>query len=226
VPLEDKQAIRSGLFNSSTFEILLTAASLGTEVRSDNLPAKATPKYLETIAAMDVGLTSGSNGGATVQPMVGLALAVGNHSLEDYLDWKILSKSYADAYRLIFARAMVEVLNPSNISDGEAEAPRQVNGQQQVVTEAVILEPVFVYIVEGFLGVVSLCTIALLYLSITRSKNLRSNPGTIASVMSLVADSQPLLSDFEKLDCCTIDEMKDFVGQKRYKLVDDGSGTR
>ena len=153
--------------------------------------------------------------------MVGLAVAVGNRSLEDYLDWKVLSKSYADAYRLIFARAMVEVFNASTMaafstSDG-------ILGQQRVMTEAVVLEPVFVYIVEGFLGVVSLCTIALLYLTLTRKRNLCSNPSTIASVMSLVADCQPLLADFQSLDCCTIDEITEKIGERRYKLVDDGS---
>jgi hypothetical protein len=222
-PLENKQILAPDIFNSSTFENLLTSSQLGHVVRGDILPARATPKYVETIAGTNLSLTSGAAGGSPVQPMVGLAVAVGNQSLENYLDWQVLSKSYADAYRLIFARAMVEVLNASSTapfvsSDG-------VEGQQHVTTEAVVLEPVFVYIVTGFLGVVSLCAIALLYLSLTRKKNLCSNPSTIASVMSLVADCQPLLSDFQGLDCCTVEEMTEFVGEKRYKLVDDGSRT-
>lgn len=221
--LEDKQPIASGIFNSSTFEILLTSSSLGSEVRSNILPATAIPKYLETMAGMDIGLTSAASGGALVMPMVGLAVAVGNQSLGDYLDWEVLSKSYADAYRLIFARAMVEVLNQPATNSQTRVASKQVTGQQTVTSEALILEPVFVYIVESFLAVVSLCTIALLYLTFTRKKKLRSSPGSIASVMSLTADSQPLLSDFQNLDCCTVEEINKFVGKRRYKLVDNGS---
>ncbi|CAE7185453.1 hypothetical protein HRS9139_07140 [Pyrenophora teres f. teres] len=222
-PLGEVQTLAPGIFNSSTFETLLTTGSLSHEVRGDVLPAKSTPTYFETIAGTNLSLTTGAGGGSPVPPMVGLAVAVGNRSLEDYLDWKVLSKSYADAYRLIFARAMVEVFNASsaetfNMSDN-------ILGQQKMTTEAVVLEPVFVYIVEGFLGVISLCTIALLYLTITRKRNLCSNPSTIASVMSLVADCQPLLNDFQSLDCCTMDEIISIVEKKRYKLVDDGSKT-
>jgi hypothetical protein len=44
--------------------------------------------------------------------------------------------------------------------------------------------------------------------------------------MSLVADSQPLLSDFQKLDTCTDEEMREIIAEKRYKLIDDGSGIK
>ena len=220
-PLEEVQPLAPGIFNTSTFETLLTSGSLGSEVRSDVLPAKAVPNYVETIAGTELSLISGAKGISTVQPMVGLAVAVGNRSMDDYLDWQMLSKSYADAYRLLFARAMVEVFNAS--SKESFSNADDIVGQQEATTEAVVLEPVFVYIVEGFLGVVSLCTIALLYLTLTRKRNLCSNPSTIASVMSLVADCQPLLADFQSLDCCTMEEITDKVGEKRYKLVDDGS---
>jgi len=84
-----------------------------------------------------------------------------------------------------------------------------------------VLEPVFTYIVEGLLGVVSLATIALLYLSLTRERNLRADPSTIASVMSLVADNQSLLSDLQNMDCCTTEEIEERLRLRRYKLVND-----
>lgn len=224
VPLGEKKQIAPGIFNSSTFEILATAASFGTEVRGDVLPAKTTPIYLEALSETNLGLTSGAEGGSLVMPMVGLSVAVSNRPLEDLLDWKVLGKAYADAYRLMFARVMVEVLNvPKNAS--EPPPSFKVPGQTEILMDAVVLEPVFVYIVEGFLGVVSLSTLALLYLSITRKKNLRSNPGTIAGIMSLVADCEPLLSEYQGLDCCTLNEMKKFVGEKRYRLINDDTRT-
>ncbi|KAF2125447.1 hypothetical protein P153DRAFT_425843 [Dothidotthia symphoricarpi CBS 119687] len=218
-PVGEKQPLQDGLFNTTWFESLMSSGSLSSEVRGDVLPSKATPKYLETIAGTNLSLSTGPQGGGIVQPMVGMAVAVGNRPLADYLDWQVLSKSYADAYRLMFARAMREIL------DENYATVENVTGQVQATTEAVVLEPLFVYIVEGLLGVVSLAIMALIYLSLTRTKNLRSSPSTIASIMGLVADNQPLLSDFQDLDCCTTDGMKAVLSHKRYKLVDDGSRT-
>ena len=217
LPLEEKQLLAPDIFNTSTFEELLNAGSLGYEVRGDNLPAKSTPSYLEPLATSNISLTSG--GGGLTQAMVGLAVGVDNQPLEGYLDWKVLSKSYADAYRLVFARAMVDVLG------NDFQTSKNVMGERQIRTEAVVLEPVFIYIVEGLLGVVSLATLALLYLSLSRKRNLRTDPSTIASVMSIVADNQSLLSDFADLDCCTVDEVQSKLGHRRFKLVHDGLRT-
>lgn len=225
IPLADKQPLEPSMFNSSSFEVLLTAGYLNIDVRDDTLPSRTAPKYEESIAGTELSLVTGS-GSWAVQPMIGLVVAVGKRPLEDYLDWKLLSESFADAYRLIFARAMVEILDNPSLGDASAGSTKEARGEQQITAEAVILEPVFVYIVEGLLGMVSLSTIALLYLSLTRRKNLQSNPGTIASIMSLVSDSQPLLSDFEDLDYCTVVEIEEILGQKRYKLVNNDTGTR
>jgi hypothetical protein len=103
---------------------------------------------------------------------------------------------------------------------------RKTQGEQRVKTEAIVLEPVFVYIVGGFLGVVSIATIALLALTLTMKRNLKFNPSTIASVMAIVADNAPLLLDLQDLDCCTTEDMEKVLGSKRYKLVSDGGGTR
>ncbi|KAJ4377612.1 hypothetical protein N0V83_000439 [Neocucurbitaria cava] len=213
----EKEPLSKDLFNTPRLEELMASNSLGDEVRGDLLPSKSTPDYLDFIARTNLSLSSGPNGAGIVAAMVGLALAVSDRPLEDYLDWKVLSKSYADAYRLMFARAMRDVL------DDNFRTTDEVTGQIVATTEAVVLEPVFVYIVESFLGVVSVATIALLYLSLTRKKHLRSNPSTIAAVMAMVAENQPLLSDVEGLDCCTMEEIKKHLGDKRYKLVDDGS---
>jgi hypothetical protein len=216
----EKQAIPDDLFNSTWLEIQMIGTSSGFAVRADVLPTTSTPKYLEILANTELSLTTGPvAGGGFVQPMVGLSVALADRPLQDFLDWQVLAKSYADAYRLMFARAMRDVLDVQGSSDS-------IVGQTQVRTEVVVLEPVFVYIVEGLLGAVSLATIALLYLSLARTRNLRFDPSSIAAVMSLVADNDHLLASFEDLDCCTAKAMQDFVAKKRYKLVGDGSQVR
>jgi hypothetical protein len=42
----------------------------------------------------------------------------------------------------------------------------------------------------------------------------------------MVADDEPLLSDFADLDCCSLEDVQMVLGQKRYKLSNDESGTR
>ncbi|KAI4627803.1 hypothetical protein J4E80_001937 [Alternaria sp. BMP 0032] len=216
-PTGAKKPLESSLFNTTRLEQLMSSNSLGDEVRGDLIPSKSVPDYIDSIARTGLSLGSGPMGAGVVQPMVGLALAVSNLPLEDYLDWKVLAKSYADGYRLMFARAMRDVL------DQDFRTSNNVTGHIIDTTEAVLMEPVFVYVVEGFLGAISLATIALLYLSLTRSKNLRSNPSTIAAIMAMVADNEPLLADIEGLDCCTTKGIEEYLGHKRYKLVDDGT---
>ncbi|KAI4937671.1 hypothetical protein J4E85_000106 [Alternaria conjuncta] len=216
-PTGAKKPLESSLFNTTRLEQLMSSNSLGDEVRGDLIPSKSVPDYIDSIARTGLSLGSGPMGAGVVQPMVGLALAVSNLPLEDYLDWKVLAKSYADGYRLMFARAMRDVL------DQDFRTSNNVTGHIIDTTEAVLMEPVFVYVVEGFLGAISLATIALLYLSLTRSKNLRSNPSTIAAIMAMVADNEPLLADIEGLDCCTTNGIEEYLGHKRYKLVDDGT---
>ncbi|CAI9628309.1 unnamed protein product [Alternaria burnsii] len=211
----EKTPLPTDLFNATYLEIQMNGGS-GYEVRGDNLPLKSLPDYLERVAATNISVGTGPTGGGFVQPMVGLSLAVSDRSLDAYLDWRVLSKSYADAYRLLFSRAMVDILG------GDFKTFEPSTGEQQYSTQAVVVEPVFTYIAEGLLGVISIATLALLYLSVTRTRKLHSDPSTIASIMSLVADNEALLADFEDLDCCTMEEVQEKLGNKRYRLDDDG----
>lgn len=215
-PIGDKKALNPKLFNTTSLQIQMNGGT-GYEFRSNNLPIRKLPDYLERIADGNVSLLTGATGNAAVQPMVGLSLAVGNQPLEEYLDAEVLGNSYADAYRLLFSRAMVDVLN-----GGVEGAAVNISGRQDYTTQAVVVEPVFTYIVEAFLGVISMATLALLYLSVTRTRKLYSDPSTIASLMSLVADNEAFLAEFEDLDCCTLEDIHAVIGDKKYRLVDDG----
>lgn len=214
VPLGKKELLPWDAFNTTNFEATLNSGSLGFHRRGDILPISNIPRYLETVAGSNLTL------GVDQQAMVGLALATTGRPLGDYLNWQTLSQAYVDAYRLLFARAMVDVLGTDFATSDSAI------GQQQDVSEAVVLEAVFVHVVVGLLAVVSLATVALLVLSLIRERKIRTNPSTIASVMALVADNDVLLSDFAELDCCTEEDVRAIISKKRYKLVNDEAGTR
>lgn len=217
-PRSDKVKLPWDAFNVTNFEALLNSGALGYEVRGDVLPAKSIPRYTEMVAGTNLSFTAlGSE-----MPMVKMALATGTRPLEDYLDWQVLGNAYADAYRLMFARAMVDILGDEN----SYRTVEEHIGQQTVTTEAVMLEPLFVHIVAGLLGLISLATMSLLVLTTMRKWDIRTNYSTMASVMTLIADNQPLLSDFADLDCCTLDGVQKSIGIRRFKLIDNGTSTR
>jgi hypothetical protein len=211
--LADRRPLEWNVFNTTNFEMILNSGRVNV-VRGDALPGRGLPNYWDVVARTNLTRT------ASLMPMVGLAIAAGAQPMEDNLDWQVLSKAYADAYRLLFVRAMVDVLKVDN------KFFKEVSGQQHATSEAVLMEPVFVHIVVGFLSIVSIATIALLVLTFIRRRNLRTDPSTIASIMAMVADDESLLSDFADLDCCTVEDLQLVLGQKRYKLSNDESGTR
>jgi hypothetical protein len=220
-PIGEKETLPENIFNATWLEELINGGVVMNDIIGDALPTRRSPKYMETLAETNVSITTGGSGGALVHPMVGMAVAVGERPLEDYLDWGVLAQSYGDAYQLMFASAMKEVLNTVAFNSSD-----KITGQTRASTEAVLLEPVFVYIVEGLLGAVSLATSVLLCLLILRSRCLQFNPSTIAAVMSLVSDDQRLVSDFQDLDCCTADRLKSVISHRRYKLINDGYRSR
>ncbi|KAF1918845.1 hypothetical protein BDU57DRAFT_511601 [Ampelomyces quisqualis] len=214
--LAEKQPMEWDTFNTTEFEMNVNAGSGTIRIRSDAMPEGNFPKYWDIVARSNLTLTSKYG---DLMPMVGLAVGTGNGGLEDYVGWQGLSKAYTDAYRLLFVRAMVDVLDTNFSSTKEA------SGQRQAISEAVVLQGLFVHIVVGFLGVVSIATIMLLILSLRRKRNLQTDPSTIASIMAMVANDTLLLSKFADLDCSTLEDLEKVVGPRRYKLNNDESGT-
>lgn len=213
VSLGPKREIPPDLFNTTLFEAQLNSQATNKEVRGALPMMVSFPSYAEFFA--HTNLTVQGSGGE-LHFMAALAVLARSQSLEnleDYLDVKVLGESYEAAYRLMFSRAMAQVL------DQNFSSARPAVGQRQVTSQAVIFVPVFTFIVEGLLGLVSICALALLYLTMTRKVNLRSDPSTIASIMALVADEQPLLSAFESLDARPMEDIDSAVGLKRYKLA-------
>jgi hypothetical protein len=73
-------------------------------------------------------------------------------------------------------------------------ALRASNNSLEEYWDAVV--PALAFVVEAFLGLVSVFVVALLYHSFTRPKQPKLDPGAMAAVMSLVADNRSLLSNF------------------------------
>ncbi|KAF2705868.1 hypothetical protein K504DRAFT_459953 [Pleomassaria siparia CBS 279.74] len=215
VPSGAKVSLAPNLFNTSVLEATMNGAVARVNVRGNTIPTTSLPNYLDHLAETNLSMWDVG----TIQPLAAMAALAGDLPLEEYTNPKTLGLSYEKAYRLLFINSMVDVL-ADNFVESE-----QVDGQYDRKFEAVVLDQVFTYVVEGLLGVVSLATIALLYLSLTRERNLRADPSTIASVMSLVADNKSLLSDLQDMDCCTMEEVDRTLRNRRWKLVNDATQT-
>ncbi|CAI6297000.1 unnamed protein product [Periconia digitata] len=208
--LSPKRPLPEQMFNRTSFQQQLSSNTIEYRVRRDfSMPGRDLPEYGEQI--LDSELSALINDGG----VSGLALALDKRPLRDSLDWRMLKNSYETAYQLMFSRAMVEILGPDTTKS------RQTEGNERIMTEALILEPIFTYIVEGFLGAVSVFASVLLYLSINRFTALRSDPSTIASLMSLVSDNPNLLASFKDLDCSTITDLETILRDKSYRLIED-----
>jgi hypothetical protein len=80
---------------------------------------------------------------------------------------------------------------------------------------------VFTYIVEALLGLVSVCGLVLIWISWRRTWGLHSDPATIASIQSLVADNASLLREFSVLDKANKEELETNLKDKKFKLSCD-----
>jgi hypothetical protein len=130
--------------------------------------------------------------------------------LEDYLDPEILAESYQAAYRLLFIAQMARILQPDL---GGTAIPQR--GQTTYHTQALVLVPEFTYAVEALLVLAVLFNLSIMYFSLTRTCTLRSDPTSIASLMSATADDTKLLTLFGSLgDSSAEDIRKALVGSK------------
>ncbi|KAL5448658.1 hypothetical protein PMIN07_009279 [Paraphaeosphaeria minitans] len=211
-----KRHVDNSIFNSTWMEQILNGRCTGTYLHGDGLLDTEIPNYMEKITDMNVSWES------SPQPMLNLAIIFGQQTeLERYLDWRVLASSYEKAYRLLFLRAMIDVLRAREYSSHDTALGKIVSN-----TSAVVLEPVLTYIVVGFLGVLTILAAILFYQIVTTQTVLYQDPGTIASLMGLVANNDSLLADLEGLDCCTNEEIGKTIAERTYKLIDRENKTR
>lgn len=171
-PLGPKQSLEdtNTVFNTTTLEMMFSGGIPNQRVRGDELPINEIPGFADQLAQTNLSWTNNR------QALIGFSTLINDTPLEDLLDWRNLSRSYADAYRLLFARAMTSIM------DVEFGSTKSIAGVRMLHTDAVTLEPIFTFIVAGFLSAIILATFVLLGLTVKRKLKLRSDPSTIGSV--------------------------------------------
>ncbi|EFQ84872.1 hypothetical protein PTT_20366 [Pyrenophora teres f. teres 0-1] len=204
----DKVPLPAEKWNSSYFEYQMNTGRNNEQPRGA-LPLRYWPDQLESVSVLPLSLGAQ---GTPLNQMAGFAVGATNHSLQELLDPEALRNAYEATYRIIFARSMAQILDQS-FTDAKI-----TNGSTTYMVGAVVVVPVFTYVVEGLLGFISLCSIALLIISLRREWSLRSDPATIASVMALVSDNPALLEDFAALDRINMEGFESHIKGKKFLL--------
>jgi hypothetical protein len=208
----EKQVLPVEKWNSTFFEYQMNSGSLNQENRGA-LPLEKWPDQLEILSTYPVNLQSSEG---AVGSMAGFMVGAAGRPLEELLDPEALKDAYQSAYRIIFARSMTEIL------DQNFRSTESVSGHLDYFQGAVTLVPIFTYIVQGFLGFISICSMILLVISWRRNWTLSSDPATIASVQSLVAENTALLEDFGKLERLHLVDFEQSLKTKRFRLESNG----
>lgn len=196
VYLGHKRPLSEGLFNSSLFEETLYSGFRYFEHRGDSFLGQGMPRYLEYLGKLDdLTQLQDQSKGLEFSPLFAMAIATSQHSVEDFLDAQVMKDAFAFAYRILFVRAMVDILD-TDFSTSTQEGP----GKRLERTEAVVLNPIFTYLVEGLLAIISMSAIAMLYMGSIKSRRhalvgLRDDPGMFLTMIirSLLTKQVPSL---------------------------------
>ncbi|KAH7402575.1 hypothetical protein BKA66DRAFT_564486 [Pyrenochaeta sp. MPI-SDFR-AT-0127] len=208
-----KRQISADVFNATVFEDTLASGERQLQIREDSLPVTTLPRCLENLYNSDLTPPV-----FAAPPIMTTVMSESTHRFQELLDPEKLGEAYELVYQLLFARAMADVLKP-NFSAAVSMGP----GLRQTQMEAVVLEPIFVYLVEGFLGLVSVAAFALIYIGYSERRNgkLADDPASLAGIMSMVADDKGLLEKFRDLDCASVQYFNQKLSTSRYKLGND-----
>ncbi|KAM0723685.1 hypothetical protein Q7P37_000673 [Cladosporium fusiforme] len=201
--------LRPGLFNTSLFEWQVNSAAQQNTVRGV-IPSSDWPNQdaqLEQLAlTMSISQVKSSK-------VIGLAIGAYERPLEDYLDPQVLAAMFQAYHRLLFARAMADVLSI------DFEGADMIAGMRTYQTEAIRVVPGFAYAVEALLGLVAILGCILLVMTWNNSLILQTDPGSVTALMELVSGQETLLDQFSQHDQSTSHLLKAETRHSIYALT-------
>ncbi|KAK5155716.1 hypothetical protein LTR04_005761 [Oleoguttula sp. CCFEE 6159] len=215
VPIGPKTSMPADMLNTGSFEEELSSTQNRFETRGD-YPDSRWPDQSQRLFDWSPKFDQFWPD----QRIRDFGIAVHRRSPDDYLNQSVLQETYQAAYRLLFVRHM------SNILKADLDPGSMRLGERSYTTQSVVAVPAFIYVVEGLLGAVIVSTLVLLYLSVIRPRKLSFNPANIASLMSLVADSSPILAILSDKDRVSEQALHQTLRDTTFRLSrDDQSGS-
>jgi hypothetical protein len=185
-----KTQLPSTIFNTSIFQAQISNARQTNGVRGA-LPSLYWPDQRPQLQNLPISL-SGTY--TEMTNIFGLAIGAFPRDFKDYMDPAVLSTAFQAAHRLLFARAMVDVL------DSGYEVTETTNGTRTYHTEAVRIVSRFAYAVEGVLGLIIFMAAMLIAVTWCDKINLRADPDSLSALMLLVKGQPGILDQFSHHD--------------------------
>ncbi|EME82433.1 uncharacterized protein MYCFIDRAFT_40224 [Pseudocercospora fijiensis CIRAD86] len=204
-PAGEKIPLPSDMFNISSFEWAMASGMEQVPTRGE-YPTSSFPSQKSRLLDMPLNLDY-------IPKMAPFAIATLPRPAEDYLAPDVLRRSYESAYRLLFSRQLVDILQDRH---DQATAPP---GRLEFITQAVVIIPAFAYAALVLLGLISMTTFGVL-LGISRRPNqLLSDPATLGSLMDLVSADQNTSDAFATVDSEPSDGLRDKMKDQEFALL-------
>ncbi|THZ88201.1 hypothetical protein D6C84_01122 [Aureobasidium pullulans] len=144
--------------------------------------------------------------------MASLALGAYQRPTAEYLDAETLKDSYQAAFRLLLARKLADILS-TDFNDTDA-----VLATRHYQTQAVIMVPAFVYVVQGFLATTTIIALLIFSIPSWKKTNLVREPATIASLMALTSEDSFIIQKMSEKDGSTSEELEQLYEKMPFVL--------
>lgn len=203
-----KTPLRPGLFNTSLHEWQMNSAAQQNGVRGA-IPSTDWPSQDEQLAELPLTMPINYVKSSKV---IGLAIGAYKRPLEEYLDPQVLTTLFQGYHRLLFARAMADVLSV------DFEAADMIDGTRIYQTEAIRVVPGFAYAVEGLLGLITLLAVVLVMMTWNNKLTLQTDPDSVTALMTLVSGQEAILGQFSKHDQSTSQLLESETRHSTYVL--------
>lgn len=185
-PLGIQEPLTDSLFNVSNFEYMIGTGAAFQSRRADVDETSAA--IYQTTRLQDIGITGTSTDGN----MVGYAFGITKQKPSDYLNSSTLASSFEKAHQLLFSLAIGSVLTTNSTT------PDERPGTIQSSVNTIFVVRFLALLVECFLGIVVVLTMALLYTSWVRPSQLRHDPASLDDVLSMMDCNMPTSKNVEE----------------------------
>jgi len=179
MPLGTPEPLADTLFNISNFEYILGTGAAVKSQRADI--SKTSSAIFQRTRLQDMLIT----GNLTDGNMVGYAFGMTRLAPSDYLNPTTLASSFEKAHQLLFSLAVGTLLSTSS------HGPDQRRGSIQSPANTIFIVRTLALLVESFLGLVTILTIALLYKSRVRPSQLRYDPACLNDMVGMIDPDSP-----------------------------------
>lgn len=171
-PLEGKLDLSDDTFNRSAFEYNIGTGAQPVSQRADISETTVVINQVANLAGLGFNYTTTN--------MVGFALGLSRLKPSEYTEPHNLVSSFENAHKLLHALAIRQLMKPD--TRGVGARPSIVSGKAIAIT---VVRPLTI-IVEIFLGLVVVLTLALLVSSRARPSQLYKDPASLTDIISMM----------------------------------------